>query len=157
MRLTITFLALSLSFSTANAVQNQFPGPVQCAVEKVVDGDTFKVNCKMWFNQWIKDYVRIARIDTPESTRRAKCDAEYELGKKVKAHSIEKFQPIIDSRRFTLVRLKNLSKDKYGRILADMEIRFKGKRWTNWSKYLIDNNMAVLYNGGTKDKNSWCN
>ena len=43
------------------------------------------------------------------------------------------------------VELKNLSMEKYGRLLAD--VYFNGKNVNQW---LVDNHLAVSYDGGTK-------
>ena len=50
-----------------------------------------------------------------------------------------------------MVILKNVSTEKYGRLLADVYI--DGENMNQW---MLNNNYAVKYDGGTKSKpESW--
>jgi endonuclease YncB( thermonuclease family) len=52
-----------------------------------------------------------------------------------------------------VVKLENISYDKYGRILADIYIDN-----IHINKWMIDNNLALLYDGGHKqDSTIWNN
>jgi len=106
------------------------------------DGDTITVNIK-GIHPLIGSYIgiRINGIDTPEV--KSQCQKE-----KVLAHSAKIFIEDIlkDSKNITL---KNVNRDKYFRILADVYVD-----GVNLSDLLIINGMAVPYNGGTKI--DWC-
>lgn len=112
-------------------------------VTSVYDGDTFTVN--------IKNYppisgervsVRINGIDAPEL--KGKCNKEIILARKAKQITVCML------RNAKVVELRNMQRDKYFRIVADVYTDNK-----SIAESLIKNNLAVIYNGGTKTKN-WC-
>ena len=116
---------------------------------KVYDGDTITVATRLQFdrnvNKALADTVfrfavRLAGIDCPEIkgktvTEKARAlVARDELKKK-----------ILDKR----VILKNVTTEKYGRLLADVYVVENGREvWLN--KWMLDNGHAVFYDGGTK-------
>jgi len=116
-------------------------------VVRVVDGDNIKVILSP-----LKDYpplnsisIRIHGIDTPESTWRAKCYQEKELGLKAKAFVIDL---IGDAQR---IKITNYKWDKYGgRVLADVSV--KG---IDIKQELLDNGYAKEY-FGKGSKPNWC-
>lgn len=86
--------------------------------------------------------VRVLGIDTPEI--RGKCDKERVLAIAAKeaVHNIVRANPY--------VTLLNTKRDKYFRILADVQT-VEGDLAT----ILLGSGLAVTYDGGTKEKN-WC-
>ena len=109
-------------------------------VVKVYDGDTITIATTLPFdNSPIYRFsVRLAGIDSPEI--KAKTSIEKMLAMKSK-ESLE--QIILDK----VVQLKNISFEKYGRILADVYV---GDLFVN--QWMIDNKLAVVYDGGKKNR-----
>lgn len=107
-------------------------------VIKVYDGDTITIASKL---SNVSDIiyrfpVRLNGIDTPEI--KGKTITEKELAKKARdALSVL----IMDK----IVTLKNVSTEKYGRLLADV---YLGDLCLN--EWMLTNNYAVKYDGGTK-------
>lgn len=111
-------------------------------VRTVYDGDTFFADIKGWppvAGQHIG--IRVYGIDTPEM--RGKCPEEKELARKAKQRAVELL------RAANTVELRNLRRDKYFRLLA--EVYVDGK---NLGDSLIKEGLAVPYYG--KTKTSWC-
>lgn len=107
------------------------------------DGDTLTVDIPdvpAIFGDNMK--VRILGIDTPEI--KSKCEKEHMLAVAAKEliYTITRDNPS--------VTLLNIKRDKYFRILADVQTT-KGDLAT----ILLDSGLAVKYDGGTKEKN-WC-
>ena len=109
-------------------------------VVSIYDGDTFHVDIDGWPDIVGKNIgVRVLGIDTPEMKdknpdKKAKAVAAKHLASDV-IYCAEK------------ITLRNLKRDKYFRILADVECDGK-----NLAKIMLDSGLAVEYNGGTKDK-----
>jgi endonuclease YncB( thermonuclease family) len=125
-----------------------FAGPptygtaIVAEVRTVYDGDTFFADIKDWpaiAGQRIG--VRIYGIDTPEL--RGKCPQEVTLARKAKQRVVE----ILRSAK--VVELRNMRRDKYFRIVA--EVYADG---VNVGERLINSGLAVTYFGKTKV--SWC-
>lgn len=107
-------------------------------VIKVYDGDTITIASKLPYeNSLIYRFsVRIKGIDCPE----------------IRTHNLEEKEIALLARTHVtelclhkIVVLKNLSTEKYGRILADVYIDN-----INISDELIKNKLAVPYDGGKK-------
>lgn len=113
-------------------------------VVKVYDGDTITIVTTLHngdmtpFMSLYKFNVRILGIDTPEL--KTKNIVEHDLGI-VARDALVKL--IMDK----VVRLENVSYDKYGRILCNVFLDD-----LNVSEWLISKNYAVSYDGGTKVK-----
>ena len=109
-------------------------------VVKVYDGDTFTLASKLPNTDGpvYRFSVRLNGIDAPEI--KGKTTAEKELAKKSR-HALS---TLIMNK---IVTLKNISIEKYGRILADVYV---GNMLLN--EYMLDNNYAVKYDGGTKKR-----
>ena len=108
-------------------------------VIKVYDGDTITVANKLPIyhcNDMFRFSVRLNGIDTPEI--KGKNDDEKEAAKVAKNALSEKIL-------HKYVVLKNVSTEKYGRLLADV---YLGDLHIN--KWMLDNRYAVSYDGGTK-------
>lgn len=111
----------------------------EAKVVDVYDGDT----CKIVFPVLRKLYkfnCRIQGVDTPEI--RTRDLAEKEFGKKVRDELRKK---ILNK----VVAIHCGEFDKYGRLLIDIQCKNENQ---NISKWLIDNDYAFAYDGGTKKK-----
>ena len=116
-------------------------------VVKVVDGDTISIILGA-----LKPYpplanvkIRVLGIDTPETTWRAKCEEEKQLGLKAKQAVID----LIGDR--IRIKITDYKWDKYGgRINSNV---FVGS--VNLAEYLLQRGLAKPYTGkGPKPK--WC-
>lgn len=107
----------------------------------VYDGDTIKLVLNIPFdeNKLYKWNCRMNRVDTPELRTKNKKEKEfgYEVRNKLREKILNK---ILD--------VKCLDFDKYGRLLV--EIYTEDKECIN--DWLIQNNFAFEYNGGSKKK-----
>ena len=107
---------------------------------KNYDGDTIKFDIEQLHPIIGKNIsVRVRGVDTPEI--KGKCIEEKTLAKKSK---IAVKNELENAKK---INLKNVGRDKYFRILADVE--YDGK---NLSSFLINNNFAIPYDGGTKSE-----
>lgn len=109
-------------------------------VIRVYDGDTFTMISKLPHTEGpiYRFSVRMNGIDSPEI--KGKTTNEKELAKK----SRDALSKLILGK---IVILKNVSTEKYGRILADVYI---GDLCIN--EWMVENNFAVKYDGGTKER-----
>jgi len=109
-------------------------------VIKVYDGDTITVATSFeWEPETAYRFsVRILGIDTPE--KRTKDENEKYVAEKAKDFVSEKIL-----RKFVVLR--NVSTDKYGRLLADV---YPSDSNISIGEELIKNKLAVKYDGGTK-------
>lgn len=109
------------------------------------DGDTITVNLPNTipdvFSHEIP--VRIRHIDTPEIKGNGKCEKEAAQKAKVATTSLLKNAKKID--------LEDVGRDKYFRILAT--VRADG---VSVGQYLLDQKLAVPYEGDTKQIVDWC-
>ena len=114
-------------------------------VIKVYDGDTITVANRLPLKNDETIYrfsVRLNGIDTPEI--KGKTDDEKEAARAARDAVAEK---ILHKH----ITLKNVSTEKYGRLLADVWI--DDLHINNW---LVDNRYALKYDGGTKtNPQSW--
>lgn len=108
----------------------------QGKVVKVYDGDTVHIVFPIFNDMYFKWNCRINRVDTPEL--RTKNKLEKEMGYKVRDKLREKILGKI-------VTVNCGEFDKYGRLLAEIEIG--GENISDW---LIENEYAFKYDGGTK-------
>jgi micrococcal nuclease len=115
------------------------PPITEGCVVKVYDGDTITIAARvpgLHASPIYKFSVRLNGIDTPEM----RTHNEEEKTVAVKA------QKALSDRIFgKTVTLKNVSLEKYGRLLAD--VHFEGCHLNQW---LIDQRLALPYDGGTK-------
>lgn len=112
-------------------------------VTSIYDGDTFRVNINSYppiIGKKIS--IRLNGVDTPEI--RGKCEQEKLLARKAKQLTVSTL------RNAKKIELKNMQKGKYFRIVADVYTDNK-----SLSDILIENQLAVKYDGGTKIKD-WC-
>ncbi len=109
-------------------------------VVKVYDGDTIHVDIKDWPDIIGHNIgVRVIGIDAPEMH-----DKNDEIKKEaIKARDFVKAR--VDEAK--VVHLKNIGRDKYFRILAEVWLDD-----VNLSDLMISKGLAKPYDGGTKDK-----
>jgi len=141
--IVMILLSTVLSLSAESLSNKNYGSVVVSEVTSIYDGDTFRAN--------IKDYpgligyrmgIRINGIDTPEM--RGKCLKEKTLAKEAKQFTVAQL------REAKKIDLRNMKRGKYFRIVADVYVDDK-----NLAQMLIDNNLAVVYDGGRKAKD-WC-
>jgi len=106
----------------------------------IYDGDTFKVDIEEYPPILGKNIsIRIAKIDTPE------------INSKESEVKIKAYQAKIFTKNFlekgNLIILKNIKRDKYFRIVADVIVDGK-----DLGKELIKNKLALPYDGNKKPK-----
>lgn len=142
---TVSFLILLLasgSLSVQAAETAQYGNVIVSEVTSIYDGDTFRVTIKDW--PAIAGYrigVRVKGVDTPEIS--GKCPEEKALARKAKQFTVgllRSGQP---------VELRNLQRDKYFRLLADVYV---GKR--NLATELKKAGLGYDYQGGKRKR--WC-
>jgi endonuclease YncB( thermonuclease family) len=116
-----------------------FVNPVRFGkVIKVYDGDTITIAARLPDTEGpiFRFSVRLNGIDTPEI--RGKSPEEKELAIFVRDALTERIFG-------KMVELRNVSNEKYGRILADVYLDD-----ININEWLIQENFAVPYDGGKK-------
>ena len=87
--------------------------------------------------------VRLNGIDTPEM--RTKNESEKKAARVVQ-------KKLEDKLLGKFVSLKNVRYEKYGRLLCDVYLEDKdGEDDTSINQWLLKNNLAVSYDGGTKN------
>ena len=107
-------------------------------VIKVYDGDTITIATKLPFNgsPLYRFSVRLNGIDSPEI--KGKTEEEKLVAKK----SQKALEDLIFNKT---IHLKNVSTEKYGRVLADVYLDD-----LHVNKWLLDGGYAVKYDGGKK-------
>jgi micrococcal nuclease len=112
-------------------------------VTSIYDGDTFRVNIK-GYPSIVGERVpiRINGVDTPEM--RGKCVKEKTLARDAKQFTVSKL------RDAKVIELRHMQRGKYFRIVADVYVD-----GNSLGDALINNHLAVTYDGGTKTKD-WC-
>ncbi|MEW5251657.1 thermonuclease family protein [Microbulbifer discodermiae] len=111
-------------------------------VVSIYDGDSFTANVPGWPDIVGKRIgVRVKGVDTPEL--RGKCQAEKELARKAKQFAVTLLRDAQE------VRLEEIERDKYFRLLA--EVWVDGKRL---DQLLIGANLGYEYHGGKR--RNWC-
>lgn len=142
-KIVLAFLILFILLSSDMAIgSNDFD-----AVEYVrnYDGDTIIVNIvdiPSLFGAKIP--VRLARSDSPEMKSKVACEKSAAIASRDEVKRVLSISKVIN--------LKNTKRDKYFRIVAEVE--FDGG---NLSDYLISKRLATAYDGRTKKIVDWCN
>ena len=114
---------------------------VEAKCVDVYDGDTVKLVLNLPINSKLYRWnCRIARVDTPEL--RTKNIKEKDFGYQVRNKLREK---ILNK----IVKVTCGDFDKYGRLLVEIMIE-EDEKLNNISDWLIENEYAFSYNGGTK-------
>ena len=132
-----------LSLSAESLSNKKYGSVVVSEVTSIYDGDTFRANIKEYPDLiGYRIGIRINGIDTPEM--RGKCLKEKTLAKEAKQFTVSQL------RAAKKIDLRNMKRGKYFRIVADVYVDDK-----NLAQMLIDNNLAVVYDGGRIAKD-WC-
>jgi len=107
-------------------------------VIKVYDGDTITIASKLPYksSQMYRFSVRLRGIDSPEIKSKSLAEKELAMNSKMALSNVILGQ---------IVDLKNISTEKYGRILADVYIDN-----VNVNTWMLENKLAVPYDGGKK-------
>lgn len=122
--------------------EKTFGNAIVSEVTSIYDGDTFRVNIAGYPDiVGHRVSVRVFGIDTPEI--KGKCQAEKDAAQKAKQFTVEKL------RSGKKIELRNLRRDKYFRLLAEVYVDNN-----SLAEMLIKAGLAIPYDGGTKK--SWC-
>ncbi len=136
----LIFLNLALATNCTHDAHN-----FRCVkVLKNYDGDTITVdipNIHPLLGNKVS--VRVRGIDTAEVKGKSPCEKDAARVARNLVESLTKNAKVID--------LENIERDKYFRILADVIADGKSIK-----DVLIKNQLAVNYDGGTKQKVNWC-
>ena len=141
--LHLFLLFLLIHTSMAAATPENYGDITVDKVTQIYDGDSFKVNIHAWpkiIGQEV--IIRIKGIDAPEM--KGNCEKENLMAKLARQHTVN----MID--KAFRVELKNIQRDRYFRILADVYVDR-----VNLGDSLVANKYAVRYAGGAK--HNWCN
>ena len=142
LKMKVKIIAALLLFVNYTYAQNSIR---VAKVISVYDGDTFKVDleCDCEMDIVCKNIsIRVLGIDAPE-IRGGGCEKEKQLATKARDFA----KAFLSQGE---VRLQNIDRGKYFRILADVFVNGK-----SLSKELVKRELAVPYDGGTKIKD-WC-
>lgn len=114
-------------------------------VIKVYDGDTITIASKLPYksSEIYRFSVRLRGIDSPEIKSKSQVEKDLAMNSKMCLSNVILGQ---------IVELKNVSTEKYGRILADVYIDN-----VNINKWMLENKLAVPYDGRKKIiPSEWC-
>ena len=139
-----TLLNITLSDADVHNTETYIPKITCGKVIKVYDGDTITVAAYLPESnkQVYKFSVRLRGIDSAEIRGSSATE---------KKHAIVARDALSERILNQYVDIKNVSTEKYGRLLAD--VYFEGTNMNNW---MVSNNYAVEYDGGTKHRDkSW--
>tara|TARA_B100000959_G_scaffold27390_1_gene26337 strand:+ start:551 stop:979 length:429 start_codon:yes stop_codon:yes gene_type:complete len=138
----ILFIILILSTSAFSQNLDDGDSYIVSRIISVYDGDTFRVDIDALPEIVGKNIaIRILGIDTPEI--QGKCEQEKLLA--IKARDLAR--DYLNNAKS--IHLKNLSRGKYFRLLADVFVDD-----FNLADALLEKGLAVKYSG--KKKSSWC-
>ena len=109
-------------------------------VIKVYDGDTITIASKLPYksSQMYRFSVRLRGIDSPEIKSKSLAEKDLAMNSKMALSNL-----ILEKN----VDLKNISTEKYGRILADVYIDN-----VNVNTWMLENKLALPYDGGKKSR-----
>jgi micrococcal nuclease len=109
-------------------------------VIKVYDGDTITIASKLPYksSEMYRFSVRLRGIDSPEIKSKSLAEKELAMNSKMALSNLILGQ---------IVELKNVSTEKYGRILADVYIDN-----VNVNTWMLENKLALPYDGGKKTR-----
>lgn len=135
-------MILCLISGTSMAEEILYGNVIVDKVGTIYDGDTFSVSINQWPAIIGKNIpVRLKGVDTPEM--KGACYQEILKAREAKKFTVQRL------RSAKKVELKNMSRDKYFRIDADVFIDGK-----DLAQELINNRLGVAYSGGIKM--DWC-
>lgn len=132
-------IALLLCFTPVYAAENY--GNQDVSLIYVHDGDTLAVNVPTWPKIIGSNVlVRIKGIDAAEL--HGKCQAEKDIAAQAK-------QFVINALYMGTIELRNIQRDKYFRLLADVYVNGE-----NLADKIVSAGLANPYNGGSR--HTWC-
>lgn len=139
----LLFCSLVLQLATAHASTEATYGNVTVtAVTSIYDADTFRVDIRHWpAVVGSRIAVRVKGIDAPEM--QGKCEREKQLARQAKQITVNML------RSGKVIELRNLQRDKYFRLLADVLVDGK-----SLATVLKQAGLAYPYEGGAKK--GWC-
>lgn len=117
-------------------------------IVKIIDGDTAKVDIDLGFDVWLKnENIRFYGIDAPESRTRDPIEKFYGLLAK---EEVKKLLPIGSTQKMESTKFKS---GKFGRILGIFFLYDSEKKdWFTLNNYLIENNLAIKFDGKVNRK-----
>lgn len=138
----LSFLLFPVLLSM-NAIASENYGDITVdKVTEIYDGDSFKVNINSWPDIIGKEIIiRVKGIDAPEI--HGLCEKEKLLAQLARQHTAN----LID--KSFRVELKNIQRDQYFRIKADVYVDR-----VHLGNSLLANKLVVPYSGGKK--HNWC-
>ncbi len=141
--LVSSLLALSITASGDNCANSETE--LNCVrFVKNYDADTITVDIDSVHPLFGKQIpVRVLGIDSPEIKSKNKCESRLAQVAREFVHNQLKA-----AKQISLV---NVQRDKYFRILADVQYDKK-----SLTQELLQRKMAYPYDGGTKQKINWC-
>lgn len=152
------FLGANPSYGWERKPRWHKAGPFRVTLIKVVDGDSVRIDGFQELGPDAYMDVRLRGIDAPEtymcrphkiSQSCAQCANERKEGLRSKKFLRE----FIDSK--DALRVVDIEPDKYnGRIVADLQV-LRGGKWLSLSQVMLENRLAIPYDGGKKEK-IWC-
>lgn len=140
--LSAVIVAGIVVLSAPASAAETFPGPFPARLVRVLDGDTIRVEIRLWFSQALTEDVRLAGIDAPESGKRAKCPAETEAAERARHY-------LAGLLAGTQIELWNVRREKYGRALASVTAG-----GIDVGEALLREGLARPYGGGRRQ--GWC-
>ena len=115
-------------------------------VVKVVDGDTIDI-ARLMGEKVFQFRVRLYGIDTPEKRPPlSQANRQEEIAASIVSSNALK--TILENAKW-LIRIDFIGEDKYGRLLGNIFIE-ENDEWINVNDWMIKNNYAKPYFGGTK-------
>lgn len=143
MKLIIMIITLLGFYSFSKCVENDSFNCVKFLYAYDADTLTFDIkDIPPLFGKKIP--VRLKGIDAPEIKSKNKCEKEKaRIAKKYVTSKMKRAREII---------IKNLARDKYFRILADVLV--DGQKIAD---LLLKENLSYPYHGGKKPSVNWCN
>lgn len=113
----------------------------KATVTRVVDGDTVDLEIDLGMNVFVKERIRLAKINTPETYGVKKTSEEYKAGMKAKDRLIE----LVEGKEVAIETLKD-KKGKYGRYLAVLYICLgSNQEWSSVNTLLLEEGLAKPY------------
>lgn len=139
-RSLILFLALTVVSAAANS--ETYGNAIVSEVTSIYNADTFRANIAGWPDIIGKRIpIRVKGIDAPEL--RGKCKKEIESARQAKQETVSMI------RAAKQIELRNMERDKYFRILADVYLD-----GVSLGQELMKKGLARSYDGG--NKSIWC-
>jgi len=110
----------------------------KATVIRVVDGDTVDLEIDLGMSVFVKQRIRLAGINTPETYGVKKDSKEYAAGMKAK----NRLKELIEGKEIAVETVKD-KKGKYGRYLGDLYIL--QENWICVNNLLVSEGLAKRY------------